>query len=633
MIKRIYITLVCLTCFNWSQAQQYTENELRNTLDTMSKQYKGYLNEVQLNVTGVPLEDLVNSIALENNLNISVDPSLNQLISYNFYNAQVKDVLVFLYLNFEVEYQFVGSILSIQRRTKQLPKPPVYEPKIPDVTYNTANTFLSMDLKGDTLWRVAERITKLTGKNLVLQPEVRNKVVNSFIQNRPLEQALEMFGKANQLNLIKEEDFYTIAPDIPAGNSSGSSSKNTSGGNNKNGANPEFKLVKNAEGKLDVHARQVDIQELLMAAADETGVHYVIYTLPEGKTSLEMVNVTLDDLLNRVFSNTRYSYTKDENVYLIGELKQEGVRQTSLIRLENRTIESVKTVIPKELTTDLEISEFLELNGLIVSGGERKIEELRKFIQQIDVVVPMVQIDVMLMYTKSGSSVKTGLKAGLKDEPTVTQGEIFPGLDVQLGAQTINDLLNAINGFGVVNLGQVTENFYVSLSALESNNFITIESTPKVSTLNGHEATISIGETTYYQETQVNVQTSVTNQGVLQSRMWKSVDANLSVKIKPFVSADEHVTLTISVEQDDFSGKVDPASPPNISTQTFESLVRVKNGEVILLGGLEKKRRNDSGSGVPLLSRIPVLKWIFSSRLKDREKSKLHILIRPTVTY
>src|SRR5690606_35381286 len=148
-----------------------------------------------------------------------------------------------------------------------------------------------------------------------------------------------------------------------------------------------------------------------------------------------------------------------------------------------------------------------------------------------------------------------------RDQPTPTSGDVFPELDVELGAESVNNILNAISGFGVVNLGQVTENFYVSLQALESNSIISIESTPKISTLNGHQANISIGETTYYQETQVNVQTSVTNQGVLQSRQWKSIDANLAVTITPFVSADEHVTLTITVEQDDFSGKVDPSSP------------------------------------------------------------------------
>lgn len=622
----IVMFFVCLA--GNATAQKYSEPELRSELDSLSKKYKGYNNALQLNVTSLSLSELVNSVALENNLNISVDPSLNQLISYNFYDAQVKDMLVFLYQNFEIEYDIVGSILSVKKRLQPKEIKKVYTPKAVDIQFNPSNTFLSVDLKGDTLWRVAETITKLTGKNFVISPDVRNKSMNGFIQNRPLDQVIEMLGKSNQLAVKQEADYYLIGTGEIEPIKSQSSGKNAN-----NGAQSNFTLKKNGNGNLDVSANNADLSNLVMAGANETGVHYILYTNPEGKTSLELRDVTYDELLQHILSNSKYSFSKNENLYLIGELKQEGVRKTDLIRLENRTIESVKTAIPKELLTDLEVNEFVELNGLIVTGGDRKIEELKRFISQIDVVVPMVQIDVMLLYSKRGSSTKTGIKAGLKDQPTVTGGEIFPGLDVELGSQTINTILNTISGFGIVNLGQVTENFYVSLSALESNNVIDIESTPKVSTLNGHEASISIGETTYYQETQVNVQTSVTQQGVVQSKLWKSIDANLSVKIKPFVSADEHVTLTISVEQDDFSGKVDPSSPPNISTQTFESLVRVKNGEVILLGGLEKKKKNDTGEGVPLLSRIPVLKWIFSSRLKEKEKSKLHILIRPTVTY
>jgi type IV pilus assembly protein PilQ len=626
---RLYITYLVLLMTSVAYGQNYNEQQVRSILDSLGQKHKGYNNAVQLNVTGLALSELINSMALENNLNLSVDPGLSQLISYNFFDAQVKDVLVFVYQNFDVEYRFIGSILSVQKRAKDQPKQPVFAPKTPEMAYNASNTFLSYDLKADTLWRVAEQITKLTGKNFVVSPDVRNKQINGFVQNRPLEQSLEMLAKANLITIKKEDDYFYVGPADPemsAPVGKGNSSKAPLKTDN-------FSIILNPEGNLDVSASNADLASVIISAAAEKGIHYVFYTIPEGKTSLELKNVTIDQLLQHLLSNTKYSFSKDKELYLIGEQKQEGVRQSTLIRLENRTIESVKTALPKELTAELEISEFVELNGLIVTGTDRRIEELRRFIGQIDVVVPMVQIDVMLLYSKTGSSTKTGIKAGLKNTPTQTQGDVFPGLDMQLGSQTINDLLNAISGFGIVNLGQVTENFYVSLQALESNNIISIESTPKVSTLNGHEASISIGETTYYQETQVNVQTSVTNQGVLQSRMWKSIDANLSVKIKPFVSADEHVTLTIKVEQDDFSGKIDPSSPPNISTQNFESLVRVKNGEVILLGGLEKKKKNDSGSGVPLLSRIPILKWFFSSRVKEREKSKLHILIRPTVTY
>ena len=99
------------------------------------------------------------------------------------------------------------------------------------------------------------------------------------------------------------------------------------------------------------------------------------------------------------------------------------------------------------------------------------------------------------------------------------------------------------------------------------------------------------------------------------------------------MSTDENVTLTISVEKSSFLGRAGENAPPGKATQKFESLVRVKNGEMILLGGLDELKREDSGSGTPLLSRIPVIKWFFSSRKKGKNNSKLHIFIKPTVIY
>ena len=632
MKKGIVIIILTFICnVNLTTAQKYSEATLRLVLDTLALKHKGLNNTVQLNVSSLQLSELVTSLALENDLNISIDPQLSELISYNFYDAQVKDVLVFLYLNFSLEYEFVGSIISIRKRAKEEIKPVVIEAKTVDVKYNRANDFLSMNLRNDTLWRVTEELTKVSGKNFVVDPEIRDFKVNAYLLNRPFEQVLDMFVKSNSLMLTQEGDYFRLSKSTPAdvlNNVPGAKNNYTS--NSKSG---DFVLTKNPIGTIDVFARNVELSDLIQAAAEETGVHYIQYSALTGKTNLDLKDVRFDELIHMVLNGSNFSARETDGVYIIGENKQDGLRLTELIRLENRTIESVKLAIPKDLLTGIEVNEFEELNGLIVTGTNRRIAELKSFISTIDVVVPMVQIDVMLIFSEKGSQIKTGMKAGIKEEPTTTQGTVFPGLDVDLGFQSINNILNAITGFGVVNLGQVTENFYISLSALESNNIIEIESTPKISTLNGHEASISIGETTYYQETQVNVQTSVTNQGVLQSKLWKSIDANLSVKIKPFVSADEYVTLTISVEQDDFAGKVDPSSPPNMTTQTFESMVRVKNGELILLGGLEKKKNNNSGSGVPLISRIPVLKWFFSSREKDRSKSKLHILIRPTVTY
>ena len=57
-------------------------------------------------------------------------------------------------------------------------------------------------------------------------------------------------------------------------------------------------------------------------------------------------------------------------------------------------------------------------------------------------------------------------------------------------------------------------------------------------------------------------------------------------------------------------------------------MIRIGNQETILLGGLEEKRKSKTASGVPFLSRIPVIKWFFSSRTEENKKSKLNILIQ-----
>jgi type IV pilus assembly protein PilQ len=61
--------------------------------------------------------------------------------------------------------------------------------------------------------------------------------------------------------------------------------------------------------------------------------------------------------------------------------------------------------------------------------------------------------------------------------------------------------------------------------------------------------------------------------------------------------------------------------------------VRVKNGEMIMLGGLEENSNSNSGKGLPLISRIPVLKWIFGNRTKSKTENKLTIFIKPTIIY
>lgn len=155
-------------------------------------------------------------------------------------------------------------------------------------------------------------------------------------------------------------------------------------------------------------------------------------------------------------------------------------------------------------------------------------------------------------------------------------------------------------------------------------------STPRLATLNGHEASMSIGNTEYYLELQTHLY-GTQNPQQTTTQEYKAINAELSIKIKPVVSADDQITLDIVVQQSDFTERISKTAPPGSVNRDFTSQIRVKNEEMILLGGLMKKRKSDSGSGTPLLSRIPIIKWFFSSRKHEKSDSKLSVLIKPTI--
>jgi type IV pilus assembly protein PilQ len=172
----------------------------------------------------------------------------------------------------------------------------------------------------------------------------------------------------------------------------------------------------------------------------------------------------------------------------------------------------------------------------------------------------------------------------------------------------------------------------MTLSALETNGDADVRQTPKLSTLNGHDASLTIGSTVYYSVRTQNVSNSLTPITTV-TEQFNSVQANLGITIKPVVSGDDQVTLTIDVSFTDFIGKAPASGPPPSSTSQFKSIIRVRNEEMIVLGGLERLEKSENTSGTPILSRIPVLRWLFSSREKTKNKLVSVVFIKPTIIY
>jgi type IV pilus assembly protein PilQ len=295
--------------------------------------------------------------------------------------------------------------------------------------------------------------------------------------------------------------------------------------------------------------------------------------------------------------------------------------------------DAILGLIPKKITEGLEITTDVEQNAFLVNGNAQKIEAFKKFLKTIDKPVPVILIEVMIIEVSNSTSVSTGLDLGIGDAPTTDKGTVFPNTDLTLGDASINKVIGGFNGFGSLNIGKVVPNFYARIQALETNGDLKIRSTPKLSTLNGHQATLSRGERSYYAVTRRDVIGSQ-NPLTTEIKNYYPIDADLSIGIRPMVSGDGNITLNINVLQSDFNGeRIDPEAPPGINSREFTSTIRVSDKDVVILGGIEETSKNNSGSGVPFLARVPVIKWLFSKRTRTASKSKLSVLIKSTIIY
>jgi len=640
-MKKKLLLIACLFFISFVFSQDKTKT-LEEQFDEMAKDRPGLNELTEIDVSGLTLFEIITSLAEEHKLNVSVDPDLNQMVVSNFFDVKVKDVYLFLVNKYDLEVEFMNEIITFKKREIAKKKPKEKPKKIIDITFNSQNEFLSVKLKNDSLPLVAERITELSNKNIVLAPEVKKMKVSAYILNRPFDQVIDMIARSNQLvSSVDANGFYFLSKDIAVSetknpSASAKTRRTTSRRLSQNNTSGNLDILLNEKGYLTIRAFDVDATTLLSKASDLLKLNYFIYDRPDDViTTLFAENIDFESLLNHSFKGTKYTSKKVDDLYLIGLQTTEGLRASELVQLENRTIETVMNSLPKSLIQDVEIQEFVELNGLLISGSKPILEELKVIIKKLDKVVPLVKIEVLIVQYQKSYDIQTGIQGILSEQgkEVRTEGVLFPNLDATVNSSSLNNLIDAFNGLGIINIGKVSENFYANLRALESNSIINLKSTPKIATLSGHKASVSIGETSYYFEQTNRLINSGVNDNILQSGQWKPTEANLSVNILPYVSKDEHITLDIVVEKSAFLGRAGENAPPGKTTQKFESLIRVKNNEMILLGGLDELEKENSGTGTPFLSRVPILKWFFSSKRKAKEKSKLHVFIKPTVVY
>ena len=642
---RVKISLIVLLFTGYFIHGQDRFVVLDEKLNQLAKNYPGVNELVDLSMNGASIQEYIRTIGTSNNINVNVDPTLDIKLTNNFSKVSAKEVFLFLCKRYDLDILFVGPIITF---TKYNPPPlPIVEKKIIkkklDVKYEKSADLLSYDLRNDTLSDVTREITKQSGKNIIFAPDLSNKLVSGFMQNASFNGALEKLAFANDMKVSRTtDDFYVFEKRVIIINQqNGTIAENNTSNPFGSLSQPNTTSTKNSkikitDGLISMDVQDMAISEIVSYISKELGKNYFLFSDLKGTASLKVDEAPYEEFLKMLFNGTEYTFKQEGATYLFGDRSLEGLRQSKLITLKNRTIEKMLEFIPVELKKGIEMKVFEDLNGLIVSGSQPRINELESFLRQIDVVVPMVHIEVIIADVRKSNSLSAGISAGIGTKPAnPTSGSLTPEYNISLNSKSINNLLSGISGYGIINLGAVTPNFYLNLKAMESNGVLKLRSTPQIATLNGHEAKLSIGQTQYYLEVNNNiVNTSPSQQNLFtQSRNWKAINADLSISIDPQVSGDEQVTMTINVKQSSFTERVENTAPPGAINRDFQSLVRVKNGEMIMLGGLEENETNNSGKGLPFIARIPFLKWIFGERTKSKRESKLTIFIKPTIIY
>ncbi len=624
----------CLCLLVWlfpAQAQSGADSsqidrlgKIRSDLDELVDRDPAFGAEVDISVGQFPLDELLRNIAKLHKVSLSVKDAGSLTISCNFARARIDDLLYYLCQQYNLEVSIVGNIVSIFPHKK-----PVPEPIKPVIDYSLADSTLSYDIIAAPLIDVAKQITQRTGVNLVVPQSLYTKPVSGYASRMPLGDALYALGEVNALDLVRGpgERTWTIADGTPAevGKAAGPAPAYT-----RRRQFAPAQLSIDSTGLVSATIDRGNIYDIVLDVCTQLGLNYFFIKPVSAQTSIYLRDAPVKTLFKVLFTGTPYSYYEEDGIFMFGESQDKELFATQVIPMKYRTVEKLAEVVPENLKTGIQVQAFPDLNAIIASGDQRKVSRVEQFLKSIDRSVPLITIDVLIVDVTKRRTDEAGIESGLAPAPVATSGTLSPGINLTLGAGSINNLINSFNGFGVVKLGKVSPNFYMNLKFLEETGHLVMQSTPKLSTLNGHEAQLKSGQTMYYKEVQnsyIGTQNPVQN----NSYTWKSVEANLTVKIKPYVSEDRQITLEIEIEQSEFTERIEPEAPPGLSSRSFKSLVRVANEEMVLLGGIERNTHEKSSSGVPGLSRVPVLKWLFGSAKDNKSENKLNVFIKPTV--
>ncbi len=565
--------------------------------------------------------DVVRSLATKYNLNIFVDNSISAKVTLHLSNVKVYDAIKFIVEENNLRMIHTGNIIKILR--KEVPPP---SPKVLIVEYE--NEQLTVDFKNDKISDAMYIISQKSGKTILLDKYVSGNI-NGYLQKVSFETGLRQLLENNGFRLQKNKGIYVVQP----------MEDMFSKGEGKNVKSRGSLYLQVEDSLITMDVQEAVLKRIVQEAARRLEKDIFIYGNIEGKISARVEKINFDELLNLIFQGSNYTYKIQNGIYLIGDKSVKGISTSELVKLDYLRADNIVNMLPQSLLAKAEIKIVTEQNGAMVVGTKSVINEIKEYINRIDKPSPQILIDALVIDFSKGRSKDISIDAGYSRQAKADTGglgidKILPGLDILFNSNVLNRWIDdAGNYLGIGKIGKLPDDFFLQIKALETEGIIQVRSRPQIATLNGYPADISMGQTQYYKIKSTTPYRDPTQVIFSETEQFKTIEANITLKITPWVSASGEITCEIHPDFKTPVGAFDPEIPPTIQSRALNSTVRLKDGETIVLGGLIQTIFEESESGLPIIKDIPLIGEFFKSKNYNKERNELIIYVTPHLYY
>jgi type IV pilus assembly protein PilQ len=268
-------------------------------------------------------------------------------------------------------------------------------------------------------------------------------------------------------------------------------------------------------------------------------------------------------------------------------------------------------------------------NTVIMTDIASIVEKAKNLVKEFDTPVKQIMIEARIVDASTSLSRDLGVQwtnieaqrlrggASFGIPTDATQFSSASGADQLYGgsfsSNAPTDWLSNIGlSFGVLSSsGNSAFTLNAALALAETEGKAKVISAPKVIASNGEEATIERGDSIIIAATENIAATTL--------------DATLSLKVTPTVSFNNYVTLKVDVTDDQ------APTTSRLLRKSVNTTLMIKSGDTVVIGGIYKEEKSEDESGIPGLSRIPFLGWLFRAERKTLTRSELLIFLTPTV--